>query len=51
MTSPTDKTENRRRAKKVKNGFKQKNKVRALGTTPELFKLDKPTKPREQVAE
>lgn len=48
MTSPTDKTENRRRAKKVKNGFKQKNKIRAKGTTPQLFALNKPTTTAEQ---
>lgn len=50
MTSPTDKTENRRRAKKIKNGQKRKNKVRAIGTTPELFALNKPPKKQEQVS-
>ncbi len=39
MTSPTEKTENRRAAKKVKNGKKRKNKLRAKGTTPPLFPL------------
>lgn len=42
MTSPTDKTENRREAKKVKAGKKVKNKLRRTGTTPKLFALDKP---------
>jgi hypothetical protein len=42
MTSPTDKTENRRLAKKVKAGQKAKNKLRKTGTTPKLFVLDKP---------
>ena len=42
MTSPTDKTENRREAKKVKGGKKSKNKLRKTGTTPKLFTLDKP---------
>lgn len=42
MTSPTDKTENRRKAKKVKGGSKSKNKLRKTGTTPKLFALDKP---------
>jgi hypothetical protein len=42
MTSPTDKTENRRKAKKVKAGHKLKNKLRKTGTTPELFALTKP---------
>jgi hypothetical protein len=42
MTSPTDKTENRRKAKKVKAGQKSKNKLRKTGTTPKLFALDKP---------
>lgn len=42
MTSPTDKTENRRAAKKVKAGKKSKNKLRKTGTTPKLFTLDKP---------
>ena len=42
MTSPTDKTWNRRVAKKVSGGKKAKNKVRVLGTTPSLFTLNKP---------
>jgi len=42
MTSPTDKTENRRAAKKVKGGKKAKNKLSKVGTTPKLFALDKP---------
>jgi len=42
MTSPTDKTENCRKAKKVKGGKKSKNKLRKTGTTPKLFTLDKP---------
>jgi hypothetical protein len=42
MTSPTNKTKNRRKAKKVKQGQLQKNKVRAKGTTPVLFALNKP---------
>lgn len=41
MTSPTDKTNNRRRSKKLKAGRKKKNKIRVQGTTPELFALDK----------
>ena len=42
MTSPTDKTENRRAAKKVKAGKASKNKLRRTGTTPKLYALDKP---------
>ena len=42
MTSPTDKTENRRAAKKVKGGKQAKNKLRKVGTTPKLFALNKP---------
>lgn len=41
MTSPTDKTNNRRRSKKLKAGRKQKNQVRRQGTTPELFAPNK----------
>ncbi len=44
MTSPTDKTENRRLAKKVKGGKQSKNKLRKTGTTPKLYALDKPEK-------
>ena len=43
MTSPTDKTNRCREAKKVKMGKKAKNKVRKIGTTPALFALNKPT--------
>ncbi len=42
MTSPTDKTWNRRDAKKASGGKKRKNKIRAKGTTPTLFALNKP---------
>ncbi len=42
MTSPTNKTKNRRQAKKVKAGAKVKNIVRATGTTPKLYVLNKP---------
>lgn len=42
MTSPTDKTWNRRYAKKAKMGKKAKNKLLRTGTTPALFALDKP---------
>ncbi len=42
MTSPTDKTENRRTAKKVKGGKKAKNKLARVGTTPVLFALNNP---------
>lgn len=42
MTSPSDITERRRNAKKAKGGNKRKNKLRVVGTTPKLFKLDKP---------
>jgi hypothetical protein len=42
MTSPTDKTENRRKAKKVKAGKKSKNLLRKTGTTPKLYALNKP---------
>lgn len=42
MTSPTDKTWNRRVAKKVKAGKKAKNKLKTVGTTPVLFALNKP---------
>ncbi len=41
MTSPTDKTNRRREAKKVKAGRKKKNQLRREGTTPELFALNK----------
>ncbi|WP_186647306.1 hypothetical protein [Fluviispira vulneris] len=43
MTSPTDKTNRCREAKKVKMGKKDKNKLRKTGTTPSLFSLNKPT--------
>ena len=46
MTSPTDKTNNVRRAKKSKVGRKKKNKVRSIGTTPEAFALNKPDTPK-----
>jgi hypothetical protein len=42
MTSPTDKTWNRRYAKKAKMGRKSKNKLLKTGTTPPLFALNKP---------
>lgn len=42
MTSPTDKTWNRRYAKKIKMGRKAKNKLFRTGTTPTLFALNKP---------
>ncbi len=42
MTSPTDITRRRREAKRVKGGKARKNKIRVNGTTPKLFKLDKP---------
>jgi hypothetical protein len=50
MTSPTDKTKNRRRSKKIKNGYKRKNKLRVSGTTPELFALNKPVVKQEPIA-
>jgi hypothetical protein len=37
MTSPTDKTENRRLSKKFAMGRSRKNKLRKIGTTPVLF--------------
>lgn len=43
MTSPTDKTNRCRVAKKVKMGKKAKNLLRKTGTTPTLFSLNKPT--------
>jgi hypothetical protein len=43
VTSPTDKTNRCRDAKKVKMGKKAKNKLRKTGTTPKLFTLNKPT--------
>jgi hypothetical protein len=43
MTSPTDITNRRRAAKAVKRGNARKNQVRANGTTPALFTLNKPT--------
>jgi hypothetical protein len=43
MTSPTDKTNRCRDAKKAKMGKKAKNKLRRTGTTPVLFALNKPT--------
>ncbi len=42
MTSPTDITTRRRKAKTMKGGNARKNVVRRVGTTPPLFKLDKP---------
>ena len=45
MTSPTDKTNNCREAKKAKMGRKAKNKLRREGTTPVLFALNKPVSP------
>jgi hypothetical protein len=43
MTSPTDITNRRRAAKIAKRGNARKNAVRAQGTTPVLFALNKPT--------
>ena len=43
MTSPTDKTNRCREAKKVKMGKQAKNKLRKTGTTPKLVTLNKPT--------
>ena len=43
MTSPADKTNRCRDAKKVKMGKKAKNNLRKTGTTPKLFTLNKPT--------
>ena len=43
MTSPTDITNRRRAAKLSKRGTPRKNQVRAKGTTPALFTLNKPT--------
>jgi hypothetical protein len=43
MTSPTDITNRRRAAKIAKRGTPRKNQVRANGTTPLLFALNKPT--------
>lgn len=43
MTSPTDITNRRRAAKIAKRGTQRKNQVRATGTTPVLFALNKPT--------
>jgi hypothetical protein len=43
MTSPTDITNRRRAAKAAKRGTARKNQVRANGTTPLLFVLNKPT--------
>jgi hypothetical protein len=42
MTSPSDITKNRRKAREIRRGRTRKNKVNREGTTPELFKLDKP---------
>ncbi|MEN9530055.1 MAG: hypothetical protein RI932_1928 [Pseudomonadota bacterium] len=42
MTSPTDITNRRRAAKLSKRGTPRKNQVRANGTTPALFVLNKP---------
>ena len=44
MSSPTNKTRNIRRAKKMSIGKKQKNKIRREGSTPRLLKLDKPVR-------
>ena len=43
MTSPTDKTNRCREAKKAARGKKAKNALRRNGTTPTLFALVKPT--------
>ncbi|MBX9703035.1 MAG: hypothetical protein K2X39_02665 [Silvanigrellaceae bacterium] len=43
MTSPTDKTNRVREAKRAKRGSKAKNKLAVVGTTPPLFTLNKPT--------
>ena len=42
MTSPTDITNRRRTAKMAKRGTARKNQIRANGTTPALFVLNKP---------
>jgi hypothetical protein len=42
MTSPSDITKRRRKAKKAK-GNDRKSELLHTGTTPKLFKLDKPT--------
>jgi hypothetical protein len=42
MTSPTDITNRRRAAKIAKRGTPRKNQIRANGTTPALFVLNKP---------
>lgn len=42
MTSPSDITKRRRKAKKAKNNTR-KTELRQTGTTPKLYKLDKPT--------
>lgn len=43
MTSPSDITKKVRKRKMHKRGTPRKNKVRAVGTTPGLFELNKPT--------
>jgi hypothetical protein len=43
MTSPSDITKSVRKHKLAKRGTQRKNKVRANGTTPGLFELNKPT--------
>jgi hypothetical protein len=43
MTSPTDITKKRRRAKKAAVGKDRKRVLNNQGSTPELFKLNRPT--------
>ncbi len=42
MTSPTDRTEKRRLAKKIAGGQTRKKKIAKSGSTPLLFALNKP---------
>lgn len=42
MTSPSDITKRRRKARAAAQGRLRKNKQSRVGTTPKLFALDKP---------
>jgi hypothetical protein len=42
MTSPSDITERRRKARAQASGRRRKNKQNKIGTTPALFTLNKP---------
>jgi len=43
MTSPTNLTKRKRKAKEIKKGAHRKRKLRKEGTTPQLFTWEKPS--------